>query len=149
VNPSLAVTGDDEAGKAVQLPEVPLAAAPGQSAQRARSLPPAPGGAPQATPDITERDRLPVVRNARARALAALSGPSLLHARPPSLAEQRERHHQAAAHFEAALLRWPRLAWGYWHLAVKAVLHLTEWVLESPPRLAAAAAVAVIVWFWI
>ena len=75
-------------------------------------------------------------------------GHPLLHARPPSLAESRERHHVAAGHFEAGLIRWPRIVWGYFHLAVKTVLHTVEWVTESPPRLAVAIVLIVVLHFW-
>jgi hypothetical protein len=86
---------------------------------------------------------------AQGRAAAVTTGASLLHAQPPSLADSRKRHHEAAGHFEAALLRYPRLAWGYLHLALKAGLHVLEWVTESPPRLLVAAAFLVILYFWL
>lgn len=76
------------------------------------------------------------------------AGASLAHARPSSLAEVRERHHRAAGQWNAAAMRWPRIIYGYVHLGVKSLLHLIEWVLESPPRLATAAAVLYFLWFW-
>ena len=76
------------------------------------------------------------------------AGASLAHARPSSLAETRERHHRAAGHWNAAAMRWPRIIYGYIHLGVKSLLHLIEWVLESPPRLATAVAALYFLWFW-
>jgi hypothetical protein len=71
-----------------------------------------------------------------------------MHAAPPSLAEQRQRHHVAASRWNALIVRHPRVAWGYLHLVIKAVLHLIEWVLESPPRLLTAIVFIVIIAIW-
>lgn len=76
------------------------------------------------------------------------AGASLAHARPSSLAETRERHHRAAGHWNAAAMRIPRIIYGYIHLGVKGLLHLIEWVLESPPRLACALAALYFFVFW-
>lgn len=48
-------------------------------------------------------------------AAAARAG-SLADAQPPSLRQAREWHHRCAGHYQAGLIRWPRLAWGYLHL---------------------------------
>lgn len=136
-------------------PETPKASSQAQGPARARESSvtggpdfPAEGSAP----DVTQRDiwaRLAGFRaRAQAHAAGVTSGASLLHARPSSLAESRERHHTAAGHFEAGLIRWPRLAWGYFHLAVKALLNTIEWVTESPPRLAVAVVLIVVLHFW-
>lgn len=90
------------------------------------------------------------VRGVLVSGAAVLDRPgSLIHAQPPTFAQARERHHQCAGHYQAALMRWPRLAWGYAHLlAVKPALNLAEWLTESPARLAVALAVAAAVWLW-
>jgi hypothetical protein len=90
-------------------------------------------------------------RDAAARAVAVVNtaaATSLLSRQPSSMAQARNRHHVAAGHFEAGLIRWPRLAWGYFHLLVKAVLHVAEWVTESPPRLAVTIVLIVVLHFW-
>jgi hypothetical protein len=74
---------------------------------------------------------------------------SLAHAQPPTLARARELHHEAAARHDVPLLRFLRLAWGYFHLVfVKSVLNGLEWVTETPLRFAAAVTVAAVVYFW-
>jgi hypothetical protein len=111
-----------------------------------------PEGSEPSAPEVTERNRLAGLARFQARAQAAAarvtSGSSLLTARPPSLAESRERHHVAAGHFEAGLIRWPRLAWGYFHLAIKTLLRVIEWVTESPPRLAVTLVLIAVLHFW-
>lgn len=85
---------------------------------------------------------------ARAAALADRPG-SLVHSQPPTFHQSHARHHEAARHYEALLLRCPRLLWGYFHLlAIKPALNFLEWVTESPARLAVALAIAAIVWIW-
>jgi len=129
--------------------EVPSAA--GNESQGAEAHPRA-TSVPASLPEVTERNRWGWLTGSRAKAQAAAagvtSGASLLHARPPSLAESRERHHVAAGHFEAGLIRWPRIAWGYFHLAVKTVLHVIEWVTESPPRVIVAIVLIVVLKIW-
>jgi hypothetical protein len=106
-------------------------------ALRAKSLSPALVTALEEKPDavtLSYRDRA----QARADALGtkvrgALSGPSLWHSAPSSLEEARAGHHAAVAHWEAALMRGPRLAWGYGiHLPAKGAGHLVDWLFSSP-----------------
>ena len=52
-------------------------------------------------------------------AAAVLDKPgSLAHSQPPTFRQARDRHHECARHYEALILRWPRLPWGYFHLLV-------------------------------
>ena len=88
-----------------------------------------------------------VAQRAEAWLKTLTTGGSLLHAKPPSLAECREHHRYAAGHFAGPLPRGLRTAYGYWHLSVKAVLHIIEWVLESPPRLVVAVIILGVVRF--
>jgi len=67
---------------------------------------------------------------------------------PSSLADARERVHAAAAGWEALAVRVPRLLWGYGWLGFKAVLHLIEWVTESPVRFVIAAVLVAVAWFF-
>jgi hypothetical protein len=105
---------------------------------------------------VTERARTAgkavAVRTGTAAARTAdyLDRPaSLAHAQPPTLARARELHHEAAARHDVPLLRFLRLAWGYFHLVfVKSVLNGLEWVTETPLRFAAAVTVAAVVYFW-
>jgi hypothetical protein len=82
--------------------------------------------------------------------LAALDrAGSLGDAQPPTLRQDREWHHRCAGHYEALIVRWPRLVWGYVHLLIIApALRFTEWVTKSPPRACVAAAILAVVWIW-
>jgi hypothetical protein len=134
-----------EATEAVQLPELPTGNAPAQNAQRAKSL-------PLASVDVTQGDATLAVAAWIARLRAALTlpaGTSLLHAQPSSLAQTHTRHKEAAGHWEAGLVRVPRRLWGYGHLALKALLHVIEWVTDSPVKFVIAAAFLVACWFWL
>lgn len=75
--------------------------------------------------------------------LAALDrAGSLPDAQPPTLRQAREWHHECAGHYQALLVRWPRLLWGYVHLLlVKPALNAAEWVTASPVRLVVALAI--------
>ena len=136
------MTAAESATGIVQLPELPAADPTCRGAQRARSITNAADTAAHLTVPATQRDMADRGRDAARRAEAWLkeitTGGSLLHAKPPSLAECREHHRYAAGHFTGTLPRALRTAYGYWHLSVKAVLHIIEWVLESPPRLVVA-----------
>jgi hypothetical protein len=73
---------------------------------------------------------------------------SLPDAQPPTLRQARAEHHRCAGHYQAALLRWPRLAWGYVHLLViKPALNGFEWVTFSPARSLVAVALLCAFWF--
>jgi hypothetical protein len=119
--------------------------------RRASSVTDAPATAVLPVVSDTESDRADKWREVAQRAEAWLktltTGGSLLHAKPPSLAECREHHRYAAGHFAGPLPRGLRTAYGYWHLSVKAVLHIIEWVLESPPRLVVAVIILGVVRF--
>lgn len=84
------------------------------------------------------------------RAAAVLDKPgSLVHSQPPTFRQARDRHHECARHYEALILRWPRLLWGWFHLlAVKPALNLLEWVTESPARFFVSVAIAAVIWFF-
>jgi hypothetical protein len=63
---------------------------------------------------------------------------TLVDAQPPTFRQARQEHHRCAAHFNALLFAWPRLAWGYAHIiAIKAPLYFAEMVSFSPVWLAA------------
>ncbi len=113
-----------------------------ESAQRARSL-----TLPSLTAlkPVTERARVAGRKAAR----SANGKDSLIHSQPPTFHEAWRRHQECAAHYEAALLKYPRLAWGYFHLLViKPLLNGLEWVTESPARFFVAVIVLfLIVWF--
>ncbi len=73
---------------------------------------------------------------------------SLPDAQPPTLRQSRAWHHKCAGHYQALLVRWPRLLWGYVHLLlVKPALNAAEWVTASPAR--SAVALAVFSAFWL
>lgn len=73
---------------------------------------------------------------------------SLGDAQPPTLRQARAWHHRCAGHYEALIVRWPRLLWGYVHLLlVKPALNAAEWVTASPIRSAVALVVFFAFWF--
>jgi hypothetical protein len=73
---------------------------------------------------------------------------SLRDLQPPTLGETRAWHHRCAGHYATAVIRWPRLLWGYVHLLlVKPALMAAEWVTASPVRLVVALAVLAAFWF--
>jgi hypothetical protein len=125
-----------------------------ECAPRAKSIPTALTAA-SASPaeEVTERNArqriLKVVEGARSRAKAVSAGPSLLHTAPASLADKHTFHRDAAKQWDAWLVRYPRLWWGYLHLGVKAALHLADWLTESFWRLAIAIALYFIIRIWI
>jgi hypothetical protein len=136
-----------------------MSAAAAATEGRKEAVPEFPDAAPIAPLRARAHEELPsrgsgkgaAIRGAAAKAAVLVNtgtATSLLRRQPSSLAQARDRHHIAAGHFEAGALRWPRLAWGYFHLLVKAVLHLAEWVTESPPRLAVALVLIVVIHFW-
>jgi hypothetical protein len=139
------------AGKLLE--ETPAPESMAQNAQRVSSLHTAPALPSADAPlPLTEGDEKTPAGQAAARAQAVLtavtSGASLLHSAPPSLAQARERHHAAADRWNGWLLRDLRLAYGYVHLLVKAVLHAVEWATDSPPKLLIDAAFIAVLWLW-
>lgn len=56
----------------------------------------------------------------------------VIHGPPPTLARMHERHRVAASHWDAALIRKPRQAWGLLHIALAAVLYAALDALFSP-----------------
>jgi len=121
--------------------QVPPETAPGSLCGEARTC----------ATSVTPRDSIAfqaVTQSARAvfrggvSVLAAMDrAGSLPDAQPPTLRQARAEHHRCAGHYQAALLRWSRLAWGYVHLLViKPALNGFEWVTFSPARSAVAVA---------
>lgn len=74
--------------------------------------------------------------------------PPLAHARPPSLAQARDRLHADVAHCEFALTKALRGAYGYLHLLLKLVMHAVEWVTYSPWGLLVTAFVVFVFIHW-
>lgn len=130
-----------------------------EARRRARSITAAPGLPSEGSPALvthSKRERAQIwVAQFSARVTANLAGPSLLHAQAPSLADQHKHHHEAAKPFresEALLMRVVlvlRVGWGYLHLAIKAVLHVIDWVTASFPRLLVAAGIWAALKFWL
>jgi hypothetical protein len=122
------------------------AAAPGdaESAQRAKSITRTDSIAFQA---VTQGAR--TVFRGGVSALAALDrAGSLGDAQPPTFRQAREWHHKCAGHYQALIIRWPRLLWGYVHLLlIVPSARFCEWVTASPPRLIVAVALFCAFWF--
>lgn len=128
-------------GSAPETVPAPLNA---ESAQRAKSLAQPDSVALQA---VTQSARAGF-RFTMATIAAADRAGSLGDAQPPTLRQARQWHHRCAGHYQAGLIRWPRLLWGYLHLLlVKPALNAAEWVTASPIRLAVALAVFFAFWF--
>ena len=141
------MTTVDEAAREGSSPagaEAPESTAETRAYARASVTPPASVALQAVTDGAQAAQRLAL------SAVALLDRPgSLIDAQPPTFRQARDRHHECAGHFQAALLRWPRYAWGYVHLVfVKPVLNLAEWITESPARFTVALAIGVVIWFW-
>jgi hypothetical protein len=115
----------------------------GQSAQRANSITQPSSIAFDA---ITQSARF-LFRGGVSVLAAVDRAGSLGDAQPPTLRQARAELHRCAGHYQAAFVRWPRLAWGYVHLLIiKPALNGLEWVTFSPARLAVALAVVAAIW---
>lgn len=111
---------------------------------RASSLPVALPYPPQPRPDGNPAS--PVLE----RLAATFAIPSdLLNARPSSLAGAHAAHAEAAGHWNGALPRHLRHAWGWLHLVIKAVTHAVDWIFGSPARFIVAALIAAAAWYWL
>jgi len=137
------VTGSNGHGGPVHLRDLPSAETDAQRRAQAReeSVPASPN-------ETTERDRGRVSRSALRVASVALTGGSLLHTQPPSIATLWAWHRDCASHYEAGLISGPRRLWGVLHVAACAVFYGLAWVLTSPPLFFCAAAViaACVIW---
>jgi hypothetical protein len=141
--------GSEAVQEAVAFPE-PEAAAQGAEARgRAGSLPVALSPAEE---DAPARDAASLARERALRLggwLAAQSRTSLLHAKPPSVAEIHGHHRQAAAAHQGGLLRGPRHVWGVMHTGAYAFALAALWVVFSPLGFVIAAAFLAACWFWL
>jgi hypothetical protein len=84
-----------------------------------------------------------------ARVAARAVSISAVAMRPPSIQENHAAHREAAAQWEAALIRWPRHAWGFGHTCAKAT---ADWLLAitfSPVGAVLAVAFIIVCWFWL
>lgn len=127
---------------------LPPVAADGPNAQaRARARERAAGHQSVAFDAVTQGARAGFRFTLRAIAMIDCAG-SLADAQPPSLRQDRAWHHKCAGHYQAGLIRWPRLLWGYIHLlAFVPVFRFSEWVTKSPARALVAAAILAAFWF--
>ena len=116
-----------------------------ESAQRAKSL-----TQPQSVAlDVVTQSGRAAFRFTMSVIAAADRAGSLADVQPPTLRQARDWHHRCAGHYQAALLRWPRLLWGYVHLLIiKPALNGLEWVTASPARAFVAAALLAVAWIW-
>jgi len=64
-----------------------------------------------------------------------MTGESLAHRNPPSIAQVWERHVASARHYPAGIIRGPRYLWGVIHTPLYALLFLLSWITSSPPLL--------------
>jgi hypothetical protein len=94
--------------------------------------------AQQAADDLAEK--------ARGWFTSLAAGPSLAHVHPPTMAEAREHVHACANHTSGDLWKVLRISYGYWHLALKFILHVIEWVTRSPWGLLISIFVGFVVW---
>ena len=141
------MTAVDEAvreGSSPAEPEAPESNAESGACARESLTPPG----KTALTAVTERVRVAGRFASKGGALLDRPG-SLIHSQPPTFKQSRDRHHECAGHYEALILRWPRLLWGYFHLLiVKPLLNGLEWVTESPLRFLVAIALAAVIWIF-
>lgn len=98
--------------------------------------------------DAAARAAAAMRRGATFAAAAAARKGTLADAQPKTFRQSRDWHHHCAGRYEALLVRWPRLWWGYAHLlVVKPALNFAEWLTESPLRWFVALAVMAVIWF--
>jgi hypothetical protein len=116
---------------------------------------------PEAATAPPAAPRLPVTQRARqaAQVMAMtatflgtmLNKPgTLVHSQPGTFSQTWDRHMTCARHYNAAVLRWPRIGWGVVHTGViKPVLNLVEVITSTPPGAAVCAAIGVVWWaYW-
>lgn len=133
------------------LPE-PAAKSHGVQARAREATPPA---ALPLTPVLPPKaDPGPVVpeqaREALGKLLSAFTIPKGTDVlRASGLHAAHTRHLEAAAQWEAAVMRVPRRAWGYLHLLLKACIGVLDWITESPVRTIAAVIVTVACSHWL
>lgn len=144
------MTAAESAAEVVQLPELPVAEGNAECAQRVRSVTNAAETATLPGVSDTQSDRADRWRETAARAeawlRAVIAGGSLLHAKPPSLAEIREKHSRSASRFDAHVLRVPRHAWGWLHLTWAALAYGLLWATTSPAGFVVTVIVTAVVW---
>jgi hypothetical protein len=75
---------------------------------------------------------------------------TLVHSQPPTFSQAWDRHMACARHYNAGLLRWPRMWFGAVHTwVVKPVLNLLEVITASPAWAAVCAVLGVVWWaYW-
>jgi hypothetical protein len=74
----------------------------------------------------------------------------VIHGPPPTLARMHERHRVAASHWDAAIIRKPRAAWGLLHITLAAALYAVLDALFSPVgALITALSVYISIHFWL
>jgi hypothetical protein len=137
----MTATASNGHGKLESLPELPSAESTRRGAQ-------ARGSVPDPTAEVTHSDSARLPRFSAPAMRTALTGGSVLHSPPLSIAQTWAAHRQAASHYNAWLMSGPRLAWGAVHTAFTALSYGAGWVCASPPRFVVAAAVAAAFWFW-
>ena len=85
----------------------------------------------------------------RAKVAAWLARTCQMATRPPSAAELHAAHRDAAAQWEARLLRVPRQVWGALHTAAHAAAFWLLAVLFSPAGAVLALAFIAVCWIWL
>lgn len=122
----------------------------GETRRRAKSVPTAlpsalsdtlTGHAPSSPEQAAERTRQYLA--------SLLTGHSVLNLDPPSIRTTWAAHRKAAAHWEAALVRYPRLAYGLAHTTACAVIYLLLWACSTPAGLLVTAGSVTACWFWL
>src|SRR6185437_13629414 len=90
------------------------------------------------------------VQRAGAKAASLLEKPGTLpHSQPPTFVQAYARHRESADHFRTPLLRWLRMAWGWFHLLViKPALNGIEQYTASPLAALIVAAIGAVIWFF-
>jgi len=120
----------------------------------AGTAPPPPAAAQQTPPDganaqapARARTREARLATAQAAARQVLTGASAWESAPPSLAVIWAHHSASARYYSAALVRYPRYAFGGAHIGVAALAYLLVLATDSAWKILGLAAVlALLVW---
>lgn len=73
----------------------------------------------------------------------------LIHLPAPAMSALWARHQEAAWHWDAGVIRWPRQAWAVMHVAVTGLVYGLLWVTFSPAGFAALGVLVAACWFWL
>jgi hypothetical protein len=134
--------------------EMPVAESQGGQARARESVPIA---LPIVHHEATDDDSPSPLRQAQDRAVAVIAylralfavPARPLHHQPKSVVQTAAHHKEAAGHWEAGIIRWPRHMYGWGHTLLSAVMDVLKWVTEEPARAVIAVGILLACHFWL